>query len=309
VAVIWKAKMMRMLTNRLTTDEVYRWCEVPWQELEGRDDLKVKLAVRRDRAQMMEEIGNMMADEVAEHNAAGLATTWVLPAGPCDEYDTFVRRVNEERIDCTNLWVFHMDEFLDWQCRPYPLADTYESLEGTMIACFYNRIDEELRPPEDHRIWPRLSNLDYPDEMCDKLGGVDTVWAGIGATGLVAFDEEPRDFWHRVTVDEYAASKTRVVDINSDTMVAMAERSFGTCLDRVPPKGLTIGFHIICSARRAIYMVATGDWKKTVCRILLFSDPTTEYPVTILPKYVPDVTLYTTEYTIDHPMSHETRGW
>ena len=159
-----------------------------------------------------------MADEVAEHNAAGLATTWVLPAGPCDEYDTFVRRVNEERIDCTNLWVFHMDEFLDWQCRPYPLADTYESLEGTMIACFYNRIDEELRPPEDHRIWPRLSNLDYPDEMCDKLGGVDTVWAGIGATGLVAFDEEPRDFWHRVTVDEYAASKTRVVDINSDTM-------------------------------------------------------------------------------------------
>lgn len=56
-------------------------------------------------------------------------------------------------------------------------------------------------------------------------------------------------------------------------------------------------------------MVATGDWKKTVCRVLLFSDPTTEYPVTILPKYIPDVTLYTTEYTIDHPMSHDTKGW
>lgn len=217
--------------------------------------------------------------------------------------------MNEEGIDCTNLWVFHMDEFLDWQCRPYPVSDAYESLEGTMAACFYDRIDEELRPGEDHRIWPRITNLDYPDEMCDKLGGVDTVWAGVGATGLIAFDEEPRDYWCRPTVEEYADSKTRIVDINSDTMLAMAERSFGTCLDRVPPKGLTIGFHVICSARRAVYMVATGDWKKTVCRIMLFSDPTTEYPVTILPKYVPDVTLYTDEYTIDHPMSHETKGW
>lgn len=297
-----------MLMNRLTSQEIFDWCSIPWRELDGRDK-KIKLAVRKDRREMMEEIGSLMADEVKEHNAQGLPTKWVLPAGPCDEYDGFIRRVNEEGIDCTNLWVFHMDEFLDWQCRPYPVLDAYESLEGTMAACFYDRIDEELRPGEDHRIWPRITNLDYPDEMCDKFGGVDTVWAGVGATGLIAFDEEPRDYWCRPTVEEYADSKTRIVDINSDTMLAMAERSFGTCLDRVPPKGLTIGFHVICSARRAVYMVATGDWKKTVCRIMLFSDPTTEYPVTILPKYVSDVTLYTDEYTIDHPMSHETKGW
>ena len=298
-----------MQMNRLTSSEIFEWCSIPWEQLEGRDDLKTKLAVRKDRATMMEEIGNLMADEVKEHNAKGIPTKWVLPAGPCDEYDTFIRRVNEERISCKDLYVFHMDEFLDWQCRPYPLGDTYESLEGTMLACFYNRIDEELRPDEDHRIWPRLSDLDAADRKCDELGGVDTVWAGIGATGLVAFDEEPRNFCFRPTVEEYADSKTRVVVINSDTMVAMAERSFGTCIDRVPPLGLTIGFHIICSAKRAVYMVATGDWKKTVCRVLLFSDPTTEYPVTILPKYIPDVTLYTTEYTIDHPMSHDTKGW
>lgn len=297
-----------MLMNRLTSQEIFDWCSIPWRELDGRDK-KIKLAVRKDRREMMEEIGSLMADEVKEHNAQGLPTKWVLPAGPCDEYDGFIRRVNEEGIDCTNLWVFHMDEFLDWQCRPYPVSDAYESLEGTMAACFYDRIDEELRPGEDHRIWPRITNLDYPDEMCDKLGGVDTVWAGVGATGLIAFDEEPRDYWCRPTVEEYADSKTRIVDINSDTMLAMAERSFGTCLDRVPPKGLTIGFHVICSARRAVCMVATGDWKKTVCRIMLFSDPTTEYPVTILPKYVSDVTLYTDEYTIDHPMSHEMKGW
>lgn len=113
-----------MQTNRLTSDEIIGWCSIPWQELEANPHLKTKLAVRKNRATMMREIGNLMADEVIEHNRQGLPTKWVLPAGPCDEYDTFIERVNTERIDCTNLYVFHMDEFLDWQGRPLPVADT-----------------------------------------------------------------------------------------------------------------------------------------------------------------------------------------
>lgn len=81
-----------MQTHRLTRDEIVGWCSIPWQQLEGREDLKAKLAVRKDRATMMVEIGNLMADEVIEHNRQGLPTKWVLPAGPCDEYDTFVER-------------------------------------------------------------------------------------------------------------------------------------------------------------------------------------------------------------------------
>lgn len=228
----------------------------------------------------------------------------MLPAGPTEEYDTFIDRVNAERISLKNLWIFHMDEFLDWEGRPLPVADTYESLEGTMNACFYGRIDEELNVPVEQRIWPRINDIDYPDELCEKLGGVDTVWAGIGATGLIAFNEEPRSFCYRVSVEEYARSKTRIVDLNEDSLLVMAQRSFGRCLDRIPPKAITIGFKIMLSAKRFIYMVGTGVWKQTVCRVLLFSDPTVEYPVTLVPAYVPDVTLYTTEETLDHPMSH-----
>lgn len=297
-----------MLQNRLTTQEVLDWCSIPWRELETHE-LKTKLDIYPDKGTMMEAIGNMMADEVAANNAAGRPTKWVLPAGPTDEYAVFAERVNRERIDCTNLWVFHMDEFLDWQGRPYPVADTYESLEGTMIACFYDKIDPELRPGEDHRIWPRIDDIDAADAKCAELGGIDTVWAGIGATGLVAFNEAPRSFCRRITVEEYAASKTRIGVLNDDTVVALAERSFGGCLDRVPPMYITIGFNIICSAKRAVYMVATGSWKKTVCRVLLLSEPTVEYPVTILPAYIPDVTLMTDKNTIDHPLSHEIRGW
>lgn len=301
--------MEKMKTDRLTKNEIFKWCSIPKEELAKQPGLKTKLEIRKDKETMMVEIGNMMADEVIEHNRNGIPTKWVLPAGPTEEYDTFIDRVNKERISLKDLWVFHMDEFLDWEGRPLPVADTYESLEGTMNACFYGRIDDELNVPEEQRIWPRINDIDYADELCEKLGGVDTVWAGVGATGLVAFNEDPRSYCYRVTVDEYANGKTRIVDLNDDSLIAMAARSFGCCLDRIPPKAITIGFKIMLSAKRFVHMVATGSWKQTVCRIILFSEPTVEYPVTLVPKYVPDVTLFTTEATIDHPMSHETRGW
>ena len=180
-----------MKTYRLSKEEIFQWCSIPKEELACKEGLKVKLNVYEDKGALMEKLGNMMADEVIEHNQKGIPTKWVLPAGPTDEYDIFVRRVNEERISLKNLWIFHMDEFLDWEGRPLPVADTYESLEGTMNACFYGRIDEELNVPKEQRIWPRIDNIDYADNLCEELGGVDTVWAGVGATGLVAFNEAP----------------------------------------------------------------------------------------------------------------------
>ena len=51
-------------------------------------------------------------------------------------------------------------------------------------------------------------------------------------------------------------------------------------------------------------MITTGSWKKTVLRVAMFSEPTLEYPVTLFPKYVPDITLLCDEFTADHPLSH-----
>jgi len=294
----------------ISREELFSWCSVPWQKLEGRKDLKTKLTVCKESSDVMTMIGNMMIDEVKRHNDMGLPTKWVLPAGPTEEYDTFIERVNSEGVSLKNLWIFHMDEFLDWEGRPFPVADTYESLEGTMNACFYDRIDARLNVPVSQRIWPRITDPDHPDNLCEKLGGIDTVWAGVGAKGLVAFNEEPRSYWYHVSLEEYARSKTRIVDLNPDSVMAMSVRTFGCCMDRIPPKSITLGFKVLLSAKRCIYMIATtGNWKKTVARVILFSEPTLEYPVTLVPKYVPDVMLICNEETIDHPMSHMVRGW
>lgn len=297
------------MDSKYTKENLFKWCSIPVDELSARGDLKAKLVMKEDRETIMKYIGNLMADEVIKNNAAGRITKWVLPAGPMDEYDTFISRVNNEKISLKDLHIFHMDEFLDWECRPYPVADTYESLEGTMNAGFYARIDSDLNVPVSQRYWPRINDMDFTDNKVQELGGIDTVWAGVGARGLVAFCEAPRFYWHQLSIEEYARSKTRIVDINPDTIVALSQRSFGACYDRVPPKSITIGFKSMLTAKRIVMMIATGSWKQTVVRVVLFSEPTLEYPVTLFTRYVPEVILACDRNSADHPMSHPIRGW
>ena len=298
-----------MMGYNISQKELFHWCSIPMGDLQDHPDRKIQLEIHPDRPTAMVKIGNMMADEVATHNAQGLPTKWVLPAGPTDEYDIFIERVNRERISLKNLYVFHMDDFLDWEGRPYPVADTYESLEGTMNAAFYGRINPELNVPVAQRFWPRINDLDFVDNKVVELGGIDTVWAGVGAKGLVAFCEAPRSYTHRLTLEEFANSKTRIVDLTDDTIVALSQRTFGACYDRVPPRAVTLGFKSMLNAKRAILMIATGSWKQTVVRVALFSEPTLEYPVTLLAKYIPEVTLICDENTADHPMSRPIKGW
>ncbi|HOD05788.1 MAG TPA: hypothetical protein PKH92_12165, partial [Anaerolineaceae bacterium] len=121
----------------ITREQLFHWCSLPVEQLQDHPERKINLIIKEDRPTAMYVIGNMMADEIVENNRLGRITKWVLPAGPTDEYDVLIERVNRERISMRNLHVFHMDDFLDWEGRPYPVADTYESLEGTMNAAFY----------------------------------------------------------------------------------------------------------------------------------------------------------------------------
>ena len=173
-----------------------------------------------------------------------------------------------------------------------------------MRAQFYDQIDPELNVPESQRIWPTLEDLDGPDRLCEQLGGIDTVWAGVGYKGLVANNETPLDPYQRVTLEQYANSRTRVVYCTPDNIIQYSERDFGGCYDLCNPMMLTIGMKVMLSAKRAVYMITTGSWKETVVRVAMFSEPTLEYPVTLFPKYVPDITLLCDEFTADHPLSH-----
>lgn len=288
---------------RISREDLEQWCKIPMEQLENHPDSKVKVVIRPTRQEIMELAGNMMADEVKLNNSLGKPTSWVLPSGPSDQFKTFANRVNKERISLKNLTIFHMDYVLDWNSREFPYGDYYESAKGRMDASFFALIDDELQNPKERRFWPRLADLDEMDNEIEKIGGVDTVWAGVGYKGLVAFCESPHNPYLRVTLDQYANMKTRVVTLNDDTIIATSERSFGGLYDRCPHQAVTIGMKSMLSAKRCVMMIPTGAWKQTVVRVVMFAEPTIEYPVTLFPKYVPECILLTDSFTATHPYS------
>lgn len=287
---------------KILRGQLFEWCRIPADELANHPRRKVSFIMTETKAEIMEKIGNMMVDELIANNEAGKPTKWVIPCGPSEQYETFIQRVNTERISLKNLYAFQMDEWLDWQGRPYPVCNSFTSLRGTMETEFFNRIDPELAVPKEQIFFPDVNNLDFFDEKIVLLGGIDTVWAGVGAKGMVAFCEPPRSAYYRVSEDEYLNSKTRIVHLNDDTIAAYSERGWGGCYDAIPPMGVTIGFKSMLTAKKIVYMVATGSWKQTVVRVMLFSEPTLEYPVTLFTGRIPKCILCCDRVTATHPM-------
>ncbi|MPM03809.1 hypothetical protein SDC9_50076 [bioreactor metagenome] len=115
----------------ITREQLEEWCSYPAEKLLTMTNLKAEIRCRKSTSDLMEEIGNLMVEELLQNNAAGRATRWILPTGPLDQYERLIRRVNAERIPMKNVYAFMMDEFLDWQGRPYPVEARYESLRGT----------------------------------------------------------------------------------------------------------------------------------------------------------------------------------
>ncbi|MDR2864712.1 MAG: hypothetical protein LBV68_03770 [Spirochaetaceae bacterium] len=292
-----------MYEYKIAREDLYRWCCIPADALEKHPDKKVKLVIKDTKDAAMDRAGNMMADEVKANNAAGKATTWVLPAGPAEPYTSFIKRINTERISLKNLTVYHMDYVLDWNSRVYPFGNYFESPHGRMHYRFYEPVDRELRVPEEQRIWPELGDLDRIDREIEEIGGVDTVWAGVGYKGMVAFCEAPHNPYERVSLAEYAAMKTRIVNLNDDMIIAMSVRNFGGLYDKIPHQGVTIGMKSMLSAKRCVLMLQGSAWKQTVLRVILFSEATTEYPVTLFADHVPDCTLISDRDTAEHPLS------
>ncbi|BAK97415.1 glucosamine-6-phosphate isomerase family protein [Oscillibacter valericigenes Sjm18-20] len=289
----------------ITKQELRKWCSIPAEELAEHPDRKMDLVVNADKQALQAQIGNMLADEVIANNQAGKSTVWVLPGGPFGIFDTLVERVNREKISLKKVHLIHMDTWLDWDYRLFPEENLRFSCKGKMLKNFYAKIDPELTVPEEQRYFPDPRDPDRFDIVVEQQGGVDTVVGGVGCKGLVAFNEAPHDFYHHITVEEYAHLKSRCVHMNEDTIIAYAEREFGACFEALPPNAFTVGMKSMLSAKRALFIVTTGSWKETIVRIAMFSEPTTEYPVTFFPHYVPKCVLFCDPKTIDHEISRK----
>jgi len=279
---------------------LYKWCKIPVEELPEQPDLRVRFRIVRDS----EEMGQLMAREflelIHENNTSGRPTRAIVPCGPNCWYKPFTQMANSRRISLRSLFVFHMDECLDWQGRPLPTNHPY-NFRTFMEKHFYGGIAPDLAVPESQRFWLLPSTIDRVRAALDDAP-VDITIGGWGQDGHIAYNQARRHPFSHITLDDVATSTIRVQENNLDTILALAQRTFGAAYQFVPPMSVTLGVRECLSATRVWVYSDTGAWKQTALRVALFSEPTPEYPMTLLQRH-PDAIITATLETARHPIS------
>lgn len=285
--------------------QLLEWCKIPADKLPGHPELRIPYRQVRDS----EEMGQLMAEELAEviegNNRKGLPTRAIIPCGPKCWYAPFTNLVNARSLSLRSLQVFHMDECLDWQGQLLPVNHPY-NFRSFMEKYFYGGIQPELAVPEGQRYWLSPATMAAVKTAIDSAP-IDITVGGWGQDGHVAYNQAQRHPFHHPSIEEIASSTIRIQDNNIDTIIALAERSFGAAYQFVPPMSVTLGVRECLSAKKVRVYSDTGSWKQTALRVALFSEPVTEYPITLLQQH-PDARITATLETARHPIS-ENPGW
>lgn len=284
----------------ISKKELYEWCKIPYDQLENHGQRKIPFRLCGDSAAMGRIMARELVDEIGAHRAKGEATRAIIPCGPSCWYEPFTALVNAEGVSLRDFVVFHMDECLDWQGRELPRSHPY-SFRGFMERHFYDPVDAHLAVPEENRHWVMPGNMgEITDEIFSRP--IDITYGGWGQDGHIAYNQTRRDPFSPLTLEELRNSATRVQNNNIDTIIALAQRTFGSAYQFVPPMSVTLGMKECLSARKVRLFSDTGAWKQTALRVALFGPVTPEYPLTLLQEH-PDALLTATIDTARHPIS------
>jgi glucosamine-6-phosphate deaminase len=170
-----------------------------------------------------------------------------------------------------------------------------------METVFYDPVDAELAVPEENRNWLNANNI---EEVSEKIWSapIDITYGGWGQDGHIAYNQARRHPFSQVTIDDVRSSTIRMQENNIDTILALAQRTFGTAYQFVPPMSVTLGVKECLSARKIRVFSDTGAWKQTALRVALFGPLTPEYPLTLLQEH-PNALITATAATATHPIS------
>lgn len=254
--------------NSLPLNELTRLARIPFRLLP-------------DIPHLLADFAESIADEIRGANRESRPARLILPVGPVRHYPILAEMTNRERISWRNVWVFQMDEFLDWQGRPIPTSHPL-SFTGFLQRELFARIDPDLRMPDSQHIVPHPFHIDEFSEVLDKVGGPDCCFGGIGYHGHVAFNEPPLSRWHQVSLEDLRQSLTRVVTLGDDSIVVQSIGSAGGNSHAIPPMAVTCGMRDILSSRRVRLYCAGGERHRAVFRMAVAGPVSVSYPVTLI---------------------------
>ena len=291
--------------NQITPSELYKWCKIPYDQLEDHPQRKVPFRLVNDSEAMGILMAKELTEEISKNNSQNKNTRAIIPCGPACWYKPFTNLVNQKKISLRNLVVFHMDECLDWQGNELPGKHPY-NFRGFMERNFYDPVATELEVLMENRNWLNAKNIHL---IHDKIreAPIDIMFGGWGQDGHIAYNQARRHPFSHVTVEDLRNSSIRIQENNYDTILALAHRTFGSAYQFVPPMSVTLGIKECLSAKKVRLFSDTGAWKQTALRVALFGGLTPEYPLTLCQEH-PDALLTATIETATHPIS-ENPDW
>jgi len=293
------------LSSPVDARELRRWCAIPATELPGHSELRVRYRQVADSTELGALMARELVEAIEENNKQERATRAIVPCGPTCWYEPFRSLVNSRGVSLKDLHVFHMDECLAWQGKPLPTGHPY-NFKTFMERHFYGGIRPELAVPEGQRYWLLPATMEQVGAAINEAP-VDITVGGWGQDGHVAYNQARRHPFHHATLEEIANSTIRIQENNIDTIIALAQRTFGAAYQFVPPMSVTLGIRECLSAKKVRVYSDTGAWKQTALRVALFGEPTPEYPMTLLQTH-PDAIVTATLETARHPIS-ENPDW
>ena len=220
-------------SSYVSTKDLRRWCAIPAADLLGHPELRVRYRQVADSAELGALMARELVEVIEENNKQGQATRAIIPCGPACWYEPFGLLVNQSRVSLKRLHVFHMDECLDWQGKPLPSAHPY-NFKTFMERHFYGGIRPELAVPGGQRHWLLPGTMEQVLKAAINQAPLDITVGGWGQDGHVAYNQARRHPFHHATLEDIANSTIRIQENNIDTIIALAQRTFGAAYQFVP---------------------------------------------------------------------------
>lgn len=237
--------------------------------------------VLADREALYADFAEAMLDEISTAAAQARPCRLIVPVGPRGQYPLFVRLCNDRAVDLRQVWLFAMDEYLDWQGR-YIAASDPLSFRGFLQRTLVAALDPRCGFRPEQLVFPDPLHLDAYSARIAKVGGIDCCFGGVGVHGHVAFNEPPMSRFFEVSPEAFAASLTRVVSLAPETIVMNSIRANAGDFARFPPMAVTAGMADIRAARRIRLYCDGGMWQRSVLGRAVSGQPSVAWPVTLL---------------------------
>jgi glucosamine-6-phosphate deaminase len=256
----------------------------------------VRLTVVEDADALARRMAKDMFHVLWVASSRGESATLIVPVGPVDQFPLLADAINQERESLRDTVVINMDEYLTedgaWLPIDHPL-----SFRGFMNRQFYDRLDPELAPPPDYRVFPDPADPGAVGRIIEARGGVDVCFGGIGINGHLAFNEPPEP-GEIVSTEEFAARPTRVLPLARETRTINAH-TVGGSLDVVPRQCVTVGMREILASRK-LRLYCNRPWQSAVVRRVLHGPVSASCPASLARRH-PDAGLTVTEQVAQRP--------